>query len=749
MKALCRYIYIAIVLLTGHVSSASPTRVPTNSHQPLIEVFNASVDSFRHCYIDGRLNTARLWADAAFRSICDSDTYYGYKGIESFLRVADGNLKGTKDNVISVIKYFNDRSDTFGIGMIAIAYTSLGSYMLATDYEKSITYFDLSIRQTERISDTYFRAFNVLLKGEAYYRSRNLVDAAQCSREVLRFSDRIKTLNILRFMSQASLYKIYAQMHANTMVDYFGEKIENEKYYQNSLTLEARYLLRKADYLISISKLKEAEDCSTRLLQACELTGTNLEKWNIHLQAAKIQASLGNIDDAQTHVDYCKKQIHHIDGLKYTPLYSAYHLKLIEAWIAYLKKQYSQSLAIVQNANFPDGLINSIEFGNAYYKLLERIYLSLGDYKNAVNMVKASDKLRDEAYEVYSRQRAIDQNNMFSNDTTILNQSVMLAMKNQDLTKAQNKAIIGILIIIAIVLTIVVIQSAITRYQRREKERLNIEKKKNLEKEITQQTKTLRTQKEEISKRNLDIMLSQSYAQVIQNGVLPDPSELNFKEITGSFIIYKPVDMVSGDFYWFRKFDDNIVVCCADCSGHGVPGAMMTMVGLTLLSDITRNRETFVASELLEDLDSAMQNMMPDIRRSDSMNASIVIINTKEHKINISLAHQNMILKIAGDVIHITGDLRRVGYAGSRDKFNDAFYDYNKGDSFYLYTDGVYALPGGVYGDKLTPKRFMEIISKSLSESIENRDSKIQHALATWLDGNEQVDDYSIVGIEL
>lgn len=749
MMKLCRYICIVILLLTGLTSSVNAARVPNNGHQPLTEVFNAAIDSFRHCYMDGRINTAKLWADAAYRSICDSDTYYGHKAIESFTKVTDGTAKGLKEDIVSVIRYFNDRTDTLGIGMLSLAYSSLGNYTLFTDNEQSLTYYDLSIRQSERINDKYFRAYTIMLKSEAYYRANKLVDAASNAREVLQFSQKISKLNILRFISQTQLYKIYTQMHANTMVEYLGKNIEKEKYYNTSLTLEARYLLLKADYLISTGRYEEAQECSLRLLQTSELTGSKTEKWKVNLQAAKINTYLKKYDVAQQHIDYCKRNADVVNAFKFSNLYTQSHIDMIEAWIAMEKHQYTQALSILNNIDIPKDLKRCTGLGYTYYSCLEQIYKNQGDYKNAVLMVEAYDKLREESMEVYSKQRSMDLNNIYSNDTTILNQGITLARKNKDLSQAQYKTITAVLMVMVIILTIVVIKSSITRFQRREKQKLNIEKKKNLENEITRQTKQLRLQKDEISRRNLDILLSQSYAQVIQNGVLPDPSELNSNDISGAFIIYKPVDVVSGDFYWFRTFGDNLVVCCADCSGHGVPGAMMTMVGLTLLSDITRNRETFVASELLSDLDAALHNMMPDIRRSDSMNASIVIVNTKEHKLNISLAHQNMILKIGEDMIHITGDVRRVGYANVAEKFTDAIYDYQKGDSFYLYTDGVYSLPGGVYGDKLTPKKFMEIITKSLSESIENRDNKIQHALSVWLDGNEQVDDYSIVGIEL
>lgn len=748
MHTLLRYIIAIAIMVSGTKCLARDANAYRDGHQQLYEVFEATVDSFRNCFISGRLKTAHLWIDAAYRSVCDSDTYYAYKGVESYVRIADGSIVGLKDDITSVIRHFNDRSDTFGIRMLSTAYSSLGNYMLVTDYEKAITYYDIAIVMADRIGDMDFKTYNKILKSEAYQRANKNVEAAIYSREVIDSKIGGQS-QILRFMAQTQLYKIYTKIRANSMVEHYGEMIESEGYYNTSLTLEARYLLRKTDYLIATEQYKAAHECSTRLLQTCELTGTGMEIWRVHLQAAKVLAAIGEYNEAQKHVDICKKDAIYVQGHKYTSLYSSYHVDLVEAWIALERQQIGNALRILNESKPPQTLLDDVEYGLSYYRCKELIYSRMGDYKNAVKMVDKSNKLREQSYEMNARQRAVDLDNIYRNDTTLLNQDVVLARKSQDLSSAQNRIIIGILMLVMLVLIFIVVKSAITRYKRREEERRDIEKRKNLENEITRQTKQLRTQKDEISKRNLDIMLSQSYARVIQKGVLPDPAELNFKEFSGTFVIYKPVDVVSGDFYWFRRFGNNIVICCADCSGYGVPGAMMTMIGLTLLSDITRNRTTYVASELLEDLDVALLNMMPDIRRSDAMNVSMVIVDTENHKLNIALAHQNMILKIGNDMIHVTGDTRRVGFVGKQDKFTDAFYDYSKGDSFYLYTDGVYALPGGVYGDKLTPKRFMEIITKSLSESIENRDTKIMHDLAVWLDGNDQADDYSIVGIEL
>lgn len=736
-----------MLTLNQHVARAQ--------NSELADVFMASLDSFRIYFMEGKLKQAHIWVDAAYRSVCDSNTYYAYKSVESYLQLAEGSIDGLQNNFQSVINYFNGRNDDFSRRVLSTAFSGMGNYMLVTDYDKSIEYFARSRELSAVLGDEVFGAYNLILASEAYQRGNHGVEAALCSRELL--NSKVGHENkVLRFMSQLQLFKIYTQMRAFNMAESYSNEIEREGYCNSSIVLEARYLLRKVDYLYAIEKYDEALESSVRLQQTCDLVGTSMEVWRVHLQAAKVYTALGRFDEAMEHVKICKSSEFYVHGFKFTGLYSSYHIDLVEAWIAVGRKQYDLALSILKRSNPPRELLDKYEFGLSYYQCLEDIYSRSGDYRNAVKMVDATNQLRSAAFDTHSRQRSLDLENIYKTDTTLINQDASLQRKNSAISKLQDRIIIWILVGIIVFMLIVLMRSIFKGYRRNQQEQNDIEHKRTLEREIAKQTFQLRTQKNELTQKNNDIRLSQGYASLIQQGILPDKVGLNFPGIQGSFIIYEPIDLISGDFYWYKQYGSKIVVFCGDCSGRGVAGAMMTMVGMTLVSDIMRNTTTFNPADLLEELDHALVNMMPDIRRSDAMDVSVAVIDTEAHTVCVSAAQSDVVAIIGNEVVPFVADNRRIGFVGAIDLDNDIDYrftsqtlNYNPGDSLYLFTDGVLALSGGIDGDRMTVKRFVDILTAYSSMPVAERGDAIRRELYLWMRGSIQVDDYTIIGIEL
>lgn len=246
--------------------------------------------------------------------------------------------------------------------------------------------------------------------------------------------------------------------------------------------------------------------------------------------------------------------------------------------------------------------------------------------------------------------------------------------------------------------------------------------------------------------------MSQSYARIIQEGVLPDISKFAYPEFKGSFIIYKTADVVSSNLYWFRRYNQYIIVCCADCLEHGVPGAMITLVGLTILNDITQHCQSYVASEIIDKFDTSLARMIPDINRRNSMSMSVAVVDTTKQRLNIAASNSKVIMHIAGKQHIIVGDKCYLGVVSDYEepkKFTDTYVNYASGDSVYLFTNGVDMLVGGALGEKLTEKRFIEIIDKSTNIPIAERGIWIEQCLKEWTHDATQTDDCSIVGFEL
>ncbi|MBN2165587.1 MAG: SpoIIE family protein phosphatase [Marinilabiliaceae bacterium] len=285
------------------------------------------------------------------------------------------------------------------------------------------------------------------------------------------------------------------------------------------------------------------------------------------------------------------------------------------------------------------------------------------------------------------------------------------------------------------------------------RERKLIMQKLHLQREVASQTVMLRKQKAEIERKNRDITDSINYAKKIQSSILPSLSQLrsNFPE---SFVYYLPRDIVSGDFYWFHQYKDYFLVSVADCTGHGVPGAFMSMIGSTLLNDIIKSRTINSPAEILENLDREIKVLLQKNsvdQTQDGMDISIVEIHIPTRRIRLASAKRPVFMFVNNDLNIYKGARRSIGEEHVEDDrgFVNIEYQLSKGDSIYLFSDGYTDQFGGPTG-----KKFMKVGVQNLLEQIKNKPMIEQHELIEqnfidWKGDLDQVDDVIFLGIRL
>ncbi len=274
-----------------------------------------------------------------------------------------------------------------------------------------------------------------------------------------------------------------------------------------------------------------------------------------------------------------------------------------------------------------------------------------------------------------------------------------------------------------------------------------------LEEELSRRTQEVMRQNEEIEQKNREITDSINYARRIQSSILPDFERVKtaFPE---AFMIYMPKQIVSGDFYWFEKVDeDNFILICADSTGHGVPGAFMSMIGSALIQDIVRRRGVRRPSEILTLLDNEVtstlnQNSSADGGASDGMDIVVCNFNTKTRHLLFSSAMRPVILVMGGDSYYIKGNRSSVGgdFVGEK-LFDDQEYYLSEGDSIYLFSDGYPDQFGGPEGKKMKIIRVKALLEKISSETMDVQSEKVERAFLEWKGKLEQVDDVLIMGI--
>ena len=276
-----------------------------------------------------------------------------------------------------------------------------------------------------------------------------------------------------------------------------------------------------------------------------------------------------------------------------------------------------------------------------------------------------------------------------------------------------------------------------------------------LQKKLDERTWEVVMQKLEIEIKNKDITDSINYAQRIQASILPPISKLQ-ETFSGSFVFYQPRDIVSGDFYWYEKFDpDRFLIVCADSTGHGVPGAFMSMIGTTLIKDICGRSDVDSPASLLQTLDkeimSALNQNIEAERSNDGMDIIVAEINLRKYKLRVASAMRPMIIYKNGEQIYVRGSRSSVGgqYEIDNKEFDSQDFELSKGDKVYMFSDGYPDQFGGPLGRKFKMVRLKNMLRDIHDKPMDEQYNYIKNNFELWKEDIEQVDDVLFMGIEL
>ncbi len=278
--------------------------------------------------------------------------------------------------------------------------------------------------------------------------------------------------------------------------------------------------------------------------------------------------------------------------------------------------------------------------------------------------------------------------------------------------------------------------------------------KQTLEDELANRTVEVRAQKEEIEQKNREITDSINYAQRIQASLLPPLSKLE-EAFRGNFVFFRPRDIVSGDFYWFDRVDDEkFVLVCADSTGHGVPGAFMSMIGSALLQEIVTRKEITRPSEILATLDreisSTLNQGVDGLSTSDGMDVVVCEYNSKTRLLRFASAMRPVILVMDGEQYYIRGNKNSVGGEIVAEKyFDDQEYYLKENDLVYLFSDGYPDQFGGSAGKKLKILRLKRLIDDIKGLSMEEQQKKVVDFFDRWKGDLDQVDDVLLMALKV
>lgn len=317
-------------------------------------------------------------------------------------------------------------------------------------------------------------------------------------------------------------------------------------------------------------------------------------------------------------------------------------------------------------------------------------------------------------------------------------------IKKQNAQKISFAAGFGLMLVLSLTIFI--------GYRQKRNANLIISRQKE---QVERSREMLEQQKILLEEKNRDITDSINYAKRIQTAILCPPEVIR-QTLSDFFILYKPKDIVSGDFYYYAYENGVTVIAVADCTGHGVPGAFMSLIGNDLLNQIIIEKQILEPGEILSKLHDGIRKALKqeneDSQSTDGMDIALCTIDDQKRlKYAGALRNLYLLRKESNAIEEIKADKKSIGgvKSDSEKTFRTHTFDLQAGDTFYINSDGFADQFGGPDGKKFMTRRLKELLSKVASRSMVQQELELDKAFNDWRSGREQVDDVCLIGVRV
>ena len=440
-----------------------------------------------------------------------------------------------------------------------------------------------------------------------------------------------------------------------------------------------------------------------------------------------------------------------------------YHLIICRTYAEYLSfygKNKEALNVLLENAKYLTDDINDNEIAK-YYDLLSEIYTSLGDYKNALACY-----VKMHAYKTaYANDSTLNVLTDFQIEQTVKIHEAEkreLEAETHRLEIIRTSLIIGLVLVLAVVVLIFIMliikrkanQELLYKNQMLDQQNSEIMAQRE---EIEAQRDVIANQWHEVDNINKKLIDSINYARRIQYAAISLKTEVD-KVFPQNMVFYRPCDIVSGDFYRVAQCGKYRVLIIADCTGHGIPGAFLSMLGISALKEFCATEEdaanpgtildrmrNFIKSTLISDLKDGID---------DGMDMTICSFDLEAMEMRYAIANQTALVIRDGEAIKLNGDRMPVGrYVIEKEHFTTQTMPLKEGDVVYCFTDGIQDQLGGdlknEIGEKFLRRNLLNLLTANHAKPFNTQLKLLDKAITTWSNGRQQVDDMTLIGIRV
>jgi serine phosphatase RsbU (regulator of sigma subunit)/tetratricopeptide (TPR) repeat protein len=679
-------------------------------------------------YVDAKLATKYIDSGIYFAKRTKSDELIGRGYLfRGWLSQDQSKFKEANKYFYKSLAYLKKAGDEQGV---ADAYGNLGnSYLDLHEYQKSLNYQLLALDANEKILEKNPEGDE--LEAASVGRTYALHNIGAIYAEIEMFE------KALEYEWRSLRMEIDAENHEGVAVSYntLGMMYKNLHHVDS-----AKYYFKKGIKLFESDKVHYPYAYANALQAYASLKNSGLSdetKIDMLDRSLNIRKEIGDIDgEVRTLLDIVEFEFDDLSTDSLSKLLEKSYDLLTEYELNDLSEQYFEQYA---KYNSRIG-----QYDSAYFALQNYLDLrAISDEKRRTHDLIAGDIKHQLRTKHFNDSLQIE--NQFAEER---------AQHNEDIAEVQNIVYLSVIGFIILIVTLFIIINTNRRRRR-------------MNEVLSEKNALIQEQKEIVEEKNASIGDSINYARRLQTAILPTREHVN-QYFPNSFLFFRPKDVVSGDFYWFEVLKDECFMAVADCTGHGVPGAMVSVVCSNALN---RSVNEFGLSRPNEILNKTREIVIETLGKSgedvaDGMDIALVAINRSKQRVVFAGAHNSLwLVRKKGDsnnlsdrlsiendqydLMEFKGDKQPVGLFEHMKDFTSTEFAFEEGDALYMTSDGYADQFGGERGKKFKYKPLKEELLQIQLMEMDTQKNQLERVFNEWIGDHEQIDDICFVGIKL